>query len=157
MIQVIKPVQNLNDVDLTKTKTSVFLAGSIEMGTAKEWQNEVIDLINKSSKSITIFNPRRDNWDSSWTQSINNSMFKEQVLWELDALDKADWILMYLDPHTKAPISLLEFGRYADTNKLLVVCPEGFWRKGNVDIVCERENIPQFDTLEDAVNKLLNF
>jgi hypothetical protein len=33
---------------------------------------------------------------------------------------------------------------------ILVVCPEGFYRKGNVDIICDRYRIKQYATLEDA-------
>jgi len=38
--------------------------------------------------------------------------------------------------------------------KLIVVCPEGFWRKGNIDIVSDRYNIKQVATLEEAVEIL---
>ena len=31
--------------------------------------------------------------------------------------------------------------------KCVVCCPRGFWRKGNVDLVCERLGIPQVDDL----------
>jgi hypothetical protein len=33
----------------------------------------------------------------------------------------------------------------------MVVCPLGFWRKGNVDIVCEKYDIEQFVTLDEVV------
>jgi len=38
--------------------------------------------------------------------------------------------------------------------KLSVVCEEGFWRKGNVDIVCHRYNIDQFENLDVAMDEL---
>ena len=69
-------------------------------------------------------------------------------------LEKADKIIVYFDPETDAPITLLEFGKYANSGKLIVCCPKGFWRKGNVDIVCERENIKQVDTLEELIKTL---
>lgn len=58
---------------------------------------------------------------------------------------------MYLDPQTKSPISLLELGLHAYDDKLIVCCPEGFYRKGNVDIVCETYGIEQVDTLDELV------
>jgi hypothetical protein len=67
-----------------------------------------------------------------------------------------DVIYMYLDPATKSPISLLEMGIYCQTDKLIVCCPEGFYRKGNVDITCERYGSPVFETKEDAFTELLN-
>jgi hypothetical protein len=32
-----------------------------------------------------------------------------------------------------------------------VVCPEGFWRKGNVDVVCHKFGITQVDTIDECV------
>jgi len=135
--------------------TKIFLAGSIEMGAAENWQERVKRLL-ADREHIMLFNPRRDDWDSSWVQSIENDKFVEQVTWELEAMERADIILMYFDPPTKSPISLLELGLWANnrgnhTSKLRVVCPKGFWRKGNVDIVCARYNVPQFKTIEDAI------
>ena len=63
---------------------------------------------------------------------------------------------MYFEPGSKSPISLLEFGMYAKTNKLMVVCPDGFWRKGNVDIVCEKYNIKSFDSFDELVDQIKN-
>lgn len=133
------PVQRVRGV----VPGSIFLAGSIEMGTAIDWQKEFITNCNNHYKYI--FNPRRDNWDSSWTQSIHNPQFNEQVSWEMTALDIAEAIFMYLAPSTKSPISLLELGLYANSGKLIVCCPKDFWRRGNVEMVCNRYNIPLFE------------
>lgn len=120
---------------------SVFLAGSIEQGKATDWQTILIDKIVRAGKADYIFNPRRKEWDATCEQSIKNPVFVEQVEWELLALDIVEVIYMYFDPNTKSPISLLELGLYANTGKLQVCCPDGFWRKGNVDIICKRFNI----------------
>jgi hypothetical protein len=135
-------------------RPSLFLGGSIEMGNAPDWQRKVVELA--SDTNWTILNPRRDDWDSSWEQSIHNDKFREQVEWELTALDRAEKILLYLSPDTKSPISLLELGLHAQSHKLIVVCPQGFWRKGNVDIVCVRYNIQMSYSLEKAVSYLRN-
>jgi hypothetical protein len=132
---------------------SIFLAGSIEQGKAVDWQNRIIEKL--SPFPFTILNPRRPDWDSSWEQKIENPQFYEQVNWELNALEKADMIILYFDPKSKSPISLLEFGLFARTGKMMVCCPEGFWRKGNVDIVCERFNIPQKSNLYEIIKELL--
>lgn len=131
---------------------SVFLAGSIEMGKAENWQ----DTVSKAlvSTSGYIFNPRRDDWDTTWAQEIKNPNFYEQVSWEMTALDDCQVIAMYFDPKTKSPISLLELGLYAESGKLIVCCPDGFWRKGNVDIVCERYNITITNNLKDFIGKV---
>ena len=146
---VIKSPNKLSDRNYNKP--SIFLAGSIEMGNAENWQEE---LTKYFEKDFNIFNPRRDDWDSSWIQSIDNPQFYEQVNWELNGLDKSDLIIMYFDPNTKSPISLLELGLYATSKKLHVICPEGFWRKGNVDIICKKYNIPLYETINEFINKI---
>ena len=120
-------------------KLSIFLGGTIENGTSRDWQKMIESEL--SDENIIIYNPRRDDWNSDWDQSIFNKEFKQQVVWELDHLEKSDIVVMYFVEGTKSPISLLEFGLYAQSGKLIVYCPDGFWRKGNVDIVCERYNI----------------
>lgn len=149
-MQVIKSPEDLPKKGFKAYRIpSVFLAGSIEMGKAIDWQTRVTNEL--SEESVLILNPRRDDWDSSWEQKINNSKFKQQVDWELDALEYADLILMYFDPSTMSPISLLELGLFAETGKLIVCCPDGFWRKGNVDIVCQRYCIIQVNTIEELI------
>lgn len=135
----------------------VFLAGSIGLpdsgGSAVNWQQTVVDTF---PENVVFFNPRRDDWDSTWGQ--DSDKFNEQVNWELDRLAEADIILLYFDPSTKSPISLLELGLYARSHKLLVCCPDGFWRQGNVRVVCERYNVPYFtdkDTWMKAIKSEL--
>ncbi len=47
--------------------TIVFLGGSIEMGKAIDWQTEYANRL-KNVDNLTVLNPRRDDWDSSWIQ-----------------------------------------------------------------------------------------
>jgi hypothetical protein len=139
------PPQNIALRD--RSMKSIFLAGSIEMGAAKDWQEELGKWL--LWQKYNVFNPRRKDWDSSWIQSYEDPHFNQQVKWEMNALDKADYIVMYLDPATKSPISLLELGLHAHSGKLFVICPDGFWRKGNVEVVCSVHDIPLFNSLDD--------
>lgn len=131
----------------------IFLAGSIEMGHAENWQGRIVTAMSEV-RNVVILNPRRDDWDSTWEQRADNPQFFEQVNWELDMLDAADIVVMYLAPDTKSPISLLELGLCARSGKLKVCCPEGFWRRGNVEVVCGRNQIPLFETLDDLIADL---
>ena len=132
---------------------TVFLGGSIEMNTAEEWQKRVIR--ECAGTDITFLNPRRDNWNSRVPQEADNPEFAEQVNWELDALHYANLVVFYFDPATKAPITLMELGLMASLPaKVIVCCPDGFWRKGNVEIVCRRYHIPMVDTLETLISEL---
>lgn len=132
-------------------KPRLFLAGSIEMGKAVDWQTEVTEALR--DLDIVVLNPRREAWDSSWQQNADFPPFREQVEWELDALEVADLILFYFAPETKSPITLLELGMHLRRN-VVVCCPEGYWRKGNVDVVCRRYRILQVPTLLELVERV---
>ena len=127
----------------------VFLAGSIEMGAAEDWQAHVEHALR--DLDVLIFNPRRDEWDASWVQSIDNPTFRAQVEWELAGLERAAVVAMYFAPATKAPVTLLELGLCARGGRLVVGCPEGYWRRGNVEVVCQRYGVPLVGGLPDLV------
>jgi len=153
-MKVLTPPQ---EVVITE-RVVVFLAGSIEMGTANEWQQVAINLFDAMIPSAQkadylLLNPRRPDWNSSWKQEINNPPFYEQVKWELNGLQQATHIILYLDPATKSPVSLLELGAFH--NKAIVICPDGFWRKGNVDIFCKEFNVQQVPDLQSAVELIV--
>ncbi|OJJ18520.1 hypothetical protein BKI52_23185 [marine bacterium AO1-C] len=146
-MKVIKPPQS---IEIEPQTTTVFLAGSIDMGQAINWQATITQALQ--NQPFTVLNPRRDDWDASWEQKITNPQFNAQVNWELDGLEKADIITMYFAPTSKAPITLLELGLFAHSKKLVVCCPEGFWRKGNVDVVSQRYGISQVDNLAQLID-----
>lgn len=151
-----KEIQSPNKPDIDLDTPSIFLAGSIGCldsgGQAEDWQKTVCELLK--DEDVILYNPRRLDWDSSWKQSIYDLNFLEQVEWELDKLEESHYIFMYFDPNTKSPISLLELGLHANSKRILVCCPNGFWRQGNVDIVCVRYGIPLFRDLKTAVEYL---
>lgn len=144
--------------DLPNGAVSVFLAGSIEQGSAEDWQ--AMAAVRLADLDGVILNPRREEWDASWPQSIEDARFRGQVEWELDGLDRADVIAMWFAPETRAPVTLLELGLMANTGKVIVGCPDGYWRKGNVEIVCKRLGVPlfgQFDEFISAVREQLKW
>lgn len=147
-----KVIQAPNDYP-TDQDILIFLAGSIEMGKAERWQDRVCAALE--GFDVILLNPRRDDWDSSWVQRKSDPQFSEQVNWELSALRDSDVIVMYFAPGTESPISLLEFGLYAESGKLYVACPVEFWRRGNVEIVCDRYGITLFDSLDDLLANLM--
>jgi hypothetical protein len=150
---VFYPPQNIATRDVLKP--SIFLGGTIDMGNSVDWQEYTTELIIKNKgEKYNIFNPRRKDWDSSWEQKFENPQFYQQVMWEMGALEQSDIILIYFKAGSQSPISLLELGLYARSGKLSVVCEEGFWRKGNVDIVCNLHNVPMFETIGDWVISL---
>ncbi|KAL2213290.1 hypothetical protein CC79DRAFT_1327154 [Sarocladium strictum] len=134
---------------------SVFLAGSTSSG--QNWRYELTSSL--STFPITFFNPDRPDWDSSWREDINFEPWNEQVSWELEKQSTADVVVVFFHPDTKAPISLLEFGLSSrEPAKVIAVCPEGYWKRANVQLVSQKlgiEFLDNFDQLKGSILKKL--
>ncbi|WGH49848.1 hypothetical protein [Alishewanella phage vB_AspM_Slickus01] len=145
---------------ISEPNFSVFLAGAIDMGIAEPWQERLVAHfnVNYNGRPVTLLNPRRDDWDASWTQSKSNAKFSEQVNWELDGiLSHADVVFFYFPRDSKAPISLLELGlALAEKLKIVVLCHPDFYRRGNVEITCNYYNVPVYLNWQDAITALEN-
>jgi hypothetical protein len=153
----LKTVYAPNYVDRRGEGVQVFLAGSIEMGKAAPWRQIVTTALEPMPEVACIYNPRRPNFDAYQEQSVDNPYFSEQVNWELDNISSSDVVYMYLQPGTQSPISLAELGLcLASMKELVVCCPPGFWRKGNVDIMCSRYGVPVYKTFEISTVALKN-
>lgn len=138
------------------TTTSVFLAGSIDMGSAEDWQTYTTQQL--ADLNVDILNPRRPDWDSSWKQTADFAPFAEQVNWELDNIQRADYVLINFHPNTKAPITFMELGIILGSYwwKAVVCCPDTFYRVGNVDITCKRYDVKVHKSLDEAIEELRN-
>ena len=143
-MKIIKPNSPIQVID----GISIFLAGTIDNGKSINWQLEMEDILK--DYNVTLLNPRRDNWNPN---SSRSEMVK-QINWEIDNLYKCDVIFMNILEESLSPITLLELGLYANSGKMIVSCHEEFWRKINVDVVCDRFNIPRYDNFDDAITKL---
>lgn len=133
-------------------RRSVFLAGAIDMGRAVHWQTYVVQRLIVGGHDVDVFNPRRDDWDSSWVQSIDNAQFKEQVEWELRHLLSSYVVMVFFPKDSQAPISLLELGLLLGNDARVVVCCEpGYWRRGNIEVLCDFMNVPLHDNLDEAL------
>lgn len=119
-----------------QARVQVFLAGSIDMGEATQWQERLIG--DLEDMPVVVYNPRRPDFDSTWKQDRSCPPFVEQVQWELDHLERADVIVYFFDPDGLAPVTLLELGLHVRHKDVVVCCPSGFWRHGNVDITTTR-------------------
>ena len=140
-----------NPIPKSASGLKVFLGGSIEMGKAEHWQKRLVK--DLQAYDITFLNPRRDDWDPTWTQDPTpGTKFHEQVIWELDMQDQADLIVYYFDPATVSPITLLELGTYGPSKPAIVCCNPKYARYGNVKILCDRHEIPFVETYDDLVS-----
>lgn len=138
-------------VPISMENFRIFLAGSIDMGKAENWQ-ERLERELADYEDLVICNPRRDDWDSTWVQSIDNDQFNEQVTWELRNIEGADLVVFYFDPNGQAPITLMELGLVTGWDiPAIVCCPDGYWRKGNVEMICYRYGIPLCANIDDFI------
>lgn len=145
-------VQAPNHYDLSDGKKKIFLAGSIEMGKAEDWQTRLVK--ECKNKDLVFLNPRRDDWDSSWDEDLTDKNFVNQVSWELQALEDADYIACYIDPETKSPITLLEIGLHARSGKMIICCPDGFFKKGNIDVTAIKYGVETVDSIEELIKSI---
>jgi len=139
-------------IDQTRTPgvPVVFLAGSIDEGRAEAWQDRAIEAL--ADLDVIVLNPRRERWNPELRQDVDEPEFAAQVDWELDGIEDADVVLFHFSPGGQAPITLLEIGyAVASSKRIVVSCPEGYWRRGNVQVLCRRSSIPVQADLESAV------
>jgi hypothetical protein len=154
---IVAPKQRYGNTDNIR----VFLGGTIDMGASRDWQKELqiyaYDRFEPEHQNITFYNPRRpEPFDG--LQSIENDKFTGQVHWEFDHIDECQVMIIYLVGGSLSPISLLEFGYYLgklsadkkfwEEQRLLIACEPGFWRKGNIEVLCDRFAIPLADDIE---------
>jgi hypothetical protein len=144
MAKVIKARSELQD------GFSVFLAGSVA---GNDWRSDLVKRLDDTD--IIFLDPRSDDY-SSMEHIANDPLFRAQVEWETGGLEKANAIVLYFNPDSEAPISLLEFGLFARSGRMIVRCPEGYPHKGYVDILCGRYNVGQVETLDEITNAILS-
>ena len=124
-----------------------FLAGTIDNGESLDWQKEISDYSNEIG--VNVFNPRRNNWD----KDAGSKEIVRQIDWELEHMEKADYIIMNILGNSKSPISLLELGLHARDGKLIVFCPKSFYRYDNVRVTCETYGVKLY-SIEDYKNNI---
>ena len=148
-------IKSPDNTILDSDQTTIFLAGSIENGSAIDWQADLETWI-ETNKQWIIWNPRRQDWDQNIRQVIDEPRFYEQVTWELKRIIQYSKIItFYFDPNTTSPITLLELGICLGMHKqVLVCCPEGYYRKGNVDIICDMFGITVLNSLDALKSEL---
>ena len=128
LVEHTPPQKKIYSLDYTRHR--VYLAGSTK---GIDWQryfiNELADL------RVDVFNPRSDVVDGLYG-------------WEIEHLNIANVIALYFDPHDTSPNGLLTLGLFSKTDRLIVCCPEQFYKKDDVDYICQREDIHQVETLD---------
>ncbi len=140
MAKVIYAPKDISKLD----KMSIFLAGTIGIdGGSPDWQKDITEKWDKFD--VTFLNPRRPDWD----ENFGSDEVIKQVKWELDAMDKADVIIVNILDDSKSPITIAETYRHAGSRKLFVACSDKFYRYDNIKAVCEHYESALFDSWEE--------
>jgi hypothetical protein len=61
---------------------------------------------------------------------------------------------LYLYPGTISLISLIELRLFIKTKKIVICCPDSFYRRGNVQIICNKYDIKLVKTLNKLVKEV---
>lgn len=114
---------------IPKYGPKLFIAGSISGGKAPNWQQDIIDYIEKTwiDEELTIYNPRRKG-------KYKQEMEIEQAAWSISMLNVADYILLHLIGEGGSPITTLELGMFINSPKLFVSIDDSYTRKEIVEI-----------------------
>jgi hypothetical protein len=136
-----KLIRSPDPIIASSDELTIFLGGSIELGTALDWQSQVVATLG--DVPVTLFNPRRTHWGDAPPPDVDSPQLQAQIQWELDALETANIVAFHFCAGTLSPISLLELGIAATNRETIVSCDELFWRRPNVKAVCERFGLRQ--------------
>lgn len=159
IVQPDKTTQYMKQVANSSNKVTIFLAGTIEMGAGIKWHRQVAEQIyhvlsakikdNAKMPELEFYNPRR-------TKDFTPEMETPQIKWEQEHLASADYIFMYIQPDSKSPISLLEFGEFIKSGKLYVYCEPTFYRYSNLALTAafNQQADHVLNTTTSAINKL---
>ncbi|KAH7323001.1 hypothetical protein B0I35DRAFT_350735 [Stachybotrys elegans] len=129
---------------------SLFLAGTTSPTGERDWRERLSEGLSKYP--ITILNPARSDWDSTWKEDFTDTRWAEQVQWELTMRDKADMVIVFLHGNTLAPISLLELGLCAPSGKAIVCALDDYKKRGNVEAVCRMYGLPLVRSEEEMLD-----
>lgn len=124
-------------------KDYVFLAGSIDLNLDGNWRQEVTDQVGDK---VHFIDPTISGHDA-----MDDLQMENHINWELDMLNLADKVFLNFLPESKSPISLIELGMYARTSKLIVVCPNAFFKSRYIKTLCKKYKIPLFTTVDTAI------
>lgn len=74
-------------------------------------------------------------------------------------MEDADTVAVFFGKLAKAPISMMEMGLWvrseAGKGKLIVCCQEGFWKEGNVRILCAKYGVRVVGSVEELGDEIL--
>lgn len=138
---------------------SIFLAGPTPRKLeVKSWRPKALKMINQSSFNGTVLVPEFQD-RSDFTK---NFAYDKQIAWELEAMEKADKIVFWIDRHLPdmpAFTTNTEFGYWVakDPSKIILGIPEGSEKCDYIKYLATENDINihyTFDQIVYEVNKI---
>ena len=65
-------------------------------------------------------------------------------------------IILYFYPGTISLISLMELGLFIKTKKIVICCPDDFYRRGNIQVIYNKYNRKLLQMLNKLVEEVKN-
>ena len=63
-------------------------------------------------------------------------------------------ITLYFYPGTISLTSLMGLGLFIKTKKIVICCPDGFYGRGNVQVICNKYDVKLIETLNELVEEV---
>ena len=131
------PQKKIHSLDYTRHR--IYLSGAM---LGSDWQSKFIKKLG--DLRVDVFSPR---YPSSHIASVPDGIFE----WEMDHMSIANVIAFYFSPEDSCSSALMALGMYAKTDRVIVCCEDTFEHKGDIDALCEREDVPQVDSLKTLI------
>jgi hypothetical protein len=111
---------------IIENRKTLFLGGGIS--NCPDWQSEVVKAFE--GENITLFNPRRDDFDISKKKES-----KIQIKWEYKFLREAGAIMFWFPKETICPITLFELGGAIERRQpIFLGCHPDYQRRFDLEI-----------------------
>ena len=123
----------------------LFLAGGITF--CENWQILMIDKL-KHIENLTIYNPRRSNFDI-----YNKDLLEEQIVWEYNHLRDCNIISFWFAKETLNPITLYELGKANASNKKIFVGIDDDYKRKD-DVIIQTKLINNINDFYNSVDLL---
>lgn len=132
----------------SESNIKLFLAGGIT--DCPDWQSQAIKGLSDID-NLTIFNPRRENWDIS-----DASATEKQTIWEFRKLSESNVIAFWFSKGSLNPITLYELGYWIGKKPIVIGIDKDYQRREHVIVQARLAGYEDdfSDNIEDHVESI---
>ena len=152
MAKVFTAPETTDIYDVRFDTKKLFLGGGITG--CPDWQSEVIKRLDLPYISLSLYNPRR----TDWNREADDSEVINQIKWEHTYLRKANAIMFWFPEESICPITLFELGYWLNRDKKLFIGTHPKYPRA-LDVLTQvglaDNNIPVRDNLDAMIKDIL--